>query len=161
MQRMVVAVAVTAWVVLAGGPAAAQELTVGGGLRGQRTNLRGYWGTASVAPVDGSCLAGTVHVTGSRWAEPEQETAVLGGVTCQARGRRVLRPFVQALAGAANDPRPEVQGLLARIDWSVGVDVRVDASTWVRGSLGLRSLLHADIGPGVVWSVGLVRAVRF
>ncbi len=138
-------------------PASAQEMTLGGGLRAHGDTIKGYWATASVAPSRGSCLAGTVHVTGSRWAEPMQETAVLAGVTCSARSRRQVRPFVEALVGASNNPRVEALALLARVDWRVGIDVRVDRATWVRTAAGMRSLLDPEIGPGLTWSVGLVR----
>ena len=138
-------------------PATAQQMTLGGGLRAQADTVRGYWATASVAPSSGSCLAGTVHVTGSRWAEPLQETAVLAGVTCSASARRRFRPFVQGLVGVSNNPQAEVLDILARIDWRAGIDIRVDQATWVRAGAGVRSLLHPDIGPGLTWSVGLVR----
>ena len=158
-MRKVTTLLAVALVLAGGSPAAAQELTLGGGLRGHGQTVRGYWATASLQPVARSCLAGAVQITGSRWAEPTQETALLGGVTCQATGRRLVRPFLTALAGVANDPRPEVQGLLGRFDWSVGVDVRVDTATWIRAAAGLRSLLHPDLGPGAIWSLGLVRTL--
>ena len=156
-MRIGIVAAAIVGVLTAALPATAQEMTLGGGLRAQGDTVRGYWATASVAPASGSCLAGTLHVTGSRWAEPGQETAVLAGVTCSASGRRRFRPFVQGLVGVSNDPRVDVEDLLARVDWRVGLDVRVDRATWVRAGAGVRSLLHPDIGPGVTWSVGLVR----
>ena len=156
MRTGIVATAIIGAALLAA-PTRAQEMTLGGGLRAQADTVRGYWAAASVAPASGSCLAGTLHVSGSRWAEPGQETAVLAGVTCSASGRRRVRPFVQGLVGVSNDPRANVEDLLARVDWRVGLDVRVDRATWVRAGAGVRSLLHPDIGPGVTWSVGLVR----
>ena len=156
MRIGIVAMAIIGALVLAA-PASAQEVALGGGLRAQGEAIRGYWATASLAPSARSCLAATAVVTGSRWARPAQETAVLGGVTCSARGRGRVRPFVQALFGASNDPRAETLDLLARIDWRAGIDVRVDRATWLRAGAGVRSLLHPEIGPGLTWSVGLVR----
>ena len=156
-MRIGIVAAAVACVLAAALPASAQEMTLGGGLRANGDTIRGYWATASVAPSSGSCLSGTVHVTGSRWAEPLQETAVLGGVTCSASSRRRVRPFVEALVGASNDPQAEVLDILARIDWRAGFDIRVDRATWVRTGAGVRSLVHPDIGPGLTWSVGLVR----
>ena len=153
VRLIILALALGGWAT----PALAQDFTFGGGLRAQGDNVQGYWGTASLAPSSRSCLSGTVHVTGSRWADPEQERAVLAGVTCSANSHSRVRPFVQGLVGASNDPRVGFEGLLARVDWRVGVDVRVDSATWVRTASGVRSLMQSDIGPGLTWSVGLVR----